>query len=107
MTALHAGGKFDDNSYKISGGLHGVGVSVVNALSDWLKLKIFREGNTHEISFEEGFVKEKLNVTEKAQKREQKLFFPSQKIFGNIDIKFDFRVRTKKLSFLNNGISIS
>ena len=109
MTVLHAGGKFDDNSYKISGGLHGVGVSVVNALSDWLKLKIYREGKFMKLVFQEGFVNEKLNVTGKSSKTGTEItFFPSQKIFGNIDIKFDFLVRRlRELSFLNNGISIS
>ena len=119
MTQLHAGGKFDQNSYKVSGGLHGVGVSVVNALSDWLQLKIFRDGKQHEMRFERGDTAKSLEVTGVAPIREtgekagqpltgtQVTFFPSLTTFSHID--FDLKTlehRLRELAFLNSGVVI-
>ncbi|WP_426037849.1 DNA topoisomerase (ATP-hydrolyzing) subunit B [Brevundimonas sp. DC300-4] len=115
MTQLHAGGKFDQNSYKVSGGLHGVGVSVVNALSDWLKLVIFRNGQRHEMKFERGDTVESLRVTGEAPIREngkvlsgtQVTFYPSITTFAHID--FDLKTlehRLRELAFLNSGVVI-
>ena len=119
MTQLHAGGKFDQNSYKVSGGLHGVGVSVVNALSDWLKLVIFRDGKRHEMRFERGDTAESLVITGEAPIREtgakagqpltgtQVTFFPSLTTFSHID--FDLKTlehRLRELAFLNSGVVI-
>ncbi|WP_349312170.1 DNA topoisomerase (ATP-hydrolyzing) subunit B [Brevundimonas subvibrioides] len=115
MTQLHAGGKFDQNSYKVSGGLHGVGVSVVNALSDWLKLVIFRNGQRHEMKFERGDTVESLRVTGEAPMREngkvlsgtQVTFYPSVTTFAHID--FDLKTlehRLRELAFLNSGVVI-
>tara|TARA_Y100001936_G_scaffold171138_1_gene167412 strand:+ start:1507 stop:3969 length:2463 start_codon:yes stop_codon:yes gene_type:complete len=114
MTELHAGGKFDQNSYKVSGGLHGVGVSVVNALSQSLHLTINRDGKVFQMSFENGNVKEQLKNTGISEKINNESytgttinFLPSTKIFKNIDFSFStIEKRLRELAFLNTGINI-
>ncbi len=109
MTQLHAGGKFDHTSYKVSGGLHGVGVSVVNALSEKLSLNIFREGNEYEINFSDGNSIKPLKKIGKTKKTGTKInFLPSREIFSST--KFSSSIldkRIKELAFLNKGISIT
>ncbi len=116
MTQLHAGGKFDQNSYKVSGGLHGVGVSVVNALSDWLELRVWRNGKEHYAKFANGETTEHLRVLGDAapgEKGTEVRFMASSKVnrpdgtFSTLDYSFDtLEKRLRELAFLNSGVRI-
>ncbi len=120
LTELHAGGKFNQNSYKVSGGLHGVGVSCVNALSKWLRLTVRREGKVHVVEFKRGFTQDRqlelrdgvetspMKVTGDTEKRGTEVhFLPDDEIFSHIDFHYDVLAkRLRELSFLNNGVKI-
>ena len=109
MTQLHAGGKFDHDSYKVSGGLHGVGVSVVNALSEKLELTIERDGKKYFIEFKDGNSIKDLNAISKSKNTGTTIkFFPSKEIFSSINFSFNIiQKRIRELAFLNKGISIT
>ena len=109
MTTLHAGGKFDGKSYKVSGGLHGVGVSVVNALSEWLEVEVRRNGHMYVQRYERGLPKTGLEERGATKKRGTKVIFkPDSSIFDEVDISFDIvRKRIRELAFLNKGLCMT
>ena len=109
LTKLHAGGKFDSNAYKVSGGLHGVGVSVVNFLSEWLRLEIWRDGTTYEQEYIRGIAQGRLQPTGKTERRGTKVSFkPDTEIFDVTEFNFDtLSQRLREKAFLNSGVRIS
>src|SRR5437870_4849857 len=109
LTMLHAGGKFEQGAYTVSGGLHGVGISVVNALSEWLELEIWQDGQVFEQRYERGKALAPLKVTGRTKKRGTKVTFkPDGQIFESLDFSFDVLAqRLRELAFLNKGLSIT
>src|ERR1700693_4715473 len=109
LTILHAGGKFDKKTYQVSGGLHGVGVTCVNALSEWLEVEVKRDGKVHHMRFKRGKTASKLEVIGKAKGTGTKITFkPDSEIFPVIEYKYDILAnRLRELAFLNRGIEIT
>jgi DNA gyrase subunit B len=110
LTVLHAGGKFDKKTYKVSGGLHGVGVSCVNALSEWLEVEVKRDGKVHHMRFQRGRTASKLTVLGKAKTTGTKVTFKADKEIFNVPIEYNYDIlanRLRELAFLNKGLVIS
>lgn len=109
MTTLHAGGKFDDSTYKVSGGLHGVGVSCTNALSEWCQVRVFRDGNIYQQEYERGIPQYEMKTSTGSKKRRgtETTFRPDSQIFKNTKFKFEIlSQRLMELAFLNSGLNI-